>query len=705
MRLPSCYLSWPIALALTFIPSLTSSQWAPGGTVFCDSPGRKGAVRACEDGEGGAFLCWGDARSGTSFDVYAIRVTPGGEVHPEWPKNGILIGPGSGNFGHQIIADKEGGFYFLVSTGHRLSVARYSADGSRHPNWLTADVQLAHLDPGQVSLRRAIVEVTNNDLVVLADGFFVECHHGDCGSYWVSALLYWVKPTGEVAWRAAPYYDGGGFDLVSFPGGGIWSAGYGLPEGSQVDFFGPSGEFIRLWPKSYDLDNTDVDAIATSADGSLFLVFGGGCHPGDWRLQRLLPDGSPASGWPFLGKPLCFPPGRRDWAWMRSDGAGGVLLLWQDRGLANEISHIYATRFDSIGVTVPDWKLHGTSVCTAPGQRGRFAAIEDSGAGFYAVWVDSRNRDGEIYAVHVGPSGSPELGWVPDGTRIAGSSRERDFFQIPAIVSDEAGGAFVFWFDGEERLPRTRALQPTGHTVREYKIFGQRLTPDGTIPIRVDVSLGTPVNVVPEQALRVLSVTIFGSTGFEPTMLDLESVRVGGATPLPGSEARSSRPRRDVDRDGFVDLEFFIRASEVTRSSTSGEVEVLATDGEGYRLRGVDYLNAPGSGVRQIVRVGGEASSARVPDGLNAPPRIDYVHSVGRYGLIEAGFRSESNELLRIDLLDVGGRIRGSYRMSPPSTGQLRLDFGRGGRLSPGVYFLRIRQGGHSAVSRVAILE
>jgi hypothetical protein len=65
------------------------SQWTTNGVALCTAPNGQDKPVACADGAHGAIVAWADYRSGTSLDLYAVRVSPVGA--PLWPADGVPV--------------------------------------------------------------------------------------------------------------------------------------------------------------------------------------------------------------------------------------------------------------------------------------------------------------------------------------------------------------------------------------------------------------------------------------------------------------------------------------------------------------------------------------------------------------------------------------------------------------------------------------
>ena len=120
------------------------------------------------------------------------------------------------------------------------------------------------------------------------------------------------------------------------------------------------------------------------------------------------------------------------------DGGGNFVLAWIDT--RNGDADIYAQRYSSSGVPQgAAFRVNDDS--GSKWQRSPAIAIDARG-NFVIVWIDTRNRDSDIYAQRYSSSG------VPQGPNFrinddSGSSRQED----PAIAVDGSGNFVVVWID------------------------------------------------------------------------------------------------------------------------------------------------------------------------------------------------------------------------------------------------------------------
>jgi hypothetical protein len=122
---------------------------------------------------------------------------------------------------------------------------------------------------------------------------------------------------------------------------------------------------------------------------------------------------------------------------MISDGAGGVILVWEDHSQGSANSDIYAQRFSADGQ--PLWGVTGTAVCTAPDIQSNPVLTSDGAQGCVIAWQD--RRDGSAYYLYA--QRLDALGnacWDAGGHLLASASSS---VNSPGICSDLAGGAII----------------------------------------------------------------------------------------------------------------------------------------------------------------------------------------------------------------------------------------------------------------------
>jgi len=180
----------------------------------------------------------------------------------------------------------------------------------------------------------------------------------------------------------------------------------------------------------------------------------------DIYAQHILKCGSIDPTWPPTGVAVTQATTDDTWPIMVSDGSGGAFVTWSNG------ADIFAQHLLGSGVVDPLWPANGRAVCTAPGRQLLPKLTSDGAHGAYIAWDDRRPPIARVFAHHLLSSGVDPT-WTVDGTALfPGSPRGQTF---PVICSDGAGGAIVAWND----------LRDSGLGRRD--IFAQRLTATGAL--------------------------------------------------------------------------------------------------------------------------------------------------------------------------------------------------------------------------------
>ena len=111
------HLFLPFFVSLLFAINI-NAQWQPNGVAICDTIANAGDMlpRIASDLDGGAFICWKDARSGTDNDIYMQHIFSDGTM--QFPHNAVPLcsAPGTQQF-QRIISDEKGGAFVSWEDG------------------------------------------------------------------------------------------------------------------------------------------------------------------------------------------------------------------------------------------------------------------------------------------------------------------------------------------------------------------------------------------------------------------------------------------------------------------------------------------------------------------------------------------------------------------------------------------------------------
>jgi len=183
--------------------------------------------------------------------------------------------------------------------------------------------------------------------------------------------------------------------------------------------------------------------IARDGAGGVIITWTDERISGDFDIyaQRVDPDGNML--WTADGVMVCGAPEFQQHPAVVSDGAGGVIIAWEDYRWLNR--DIWAQRLDADGN--PLWAADGEMVCVEQGHQKQVQVVSDGTGGAICSWLDLRNGsdNGYIYAQLMGADGFPD--WTPDGMAI---STAADMATSPQMDSDGQGGAVILWVDANQ---------------------------------------------------------------------------------------------------------------------------------------------------------------------------------------------------------------------------------------------------------------
>lgn len=265
------------------------------------------------------------------------------------------------------------------------------------------------------------------------------------------------------AWPNSPFTNlpvctvaGGQYEpnLVPDGAGGAIITWYDFRPGGNFDIYAQhvraSGSVDPAWPAngraicSSSGDQYLPTLVSDGAGGALITWTDLRSGSADIYAQHVLASGVVDPAWPANGRVLCTAAGNQDTPMIESDGAGGAIVAWLDfRGGSSY--DIYAQRVLASGVVDPAWPVNGALLCAAAYDQQDVRIVTDGAGGAIVTWVDFRSGIGvDVYAQRVRASGTLAPSWPTDGLAVCTAT---DYQLAPRLVSDDAGGAIVTWYD------------------------------------------------------------------------------------------------------------------------------------------------------------------------------------------------------------------------------------------------------------------
>ncbi|MFA4844741.1 MAG: hypothetical protein WC632_07340 [Candidatus Margulisiibacteriota bacterium] len=434
--------------------------WSEAGNLVAGSnrPQEKPVLAVTTAGE--LALAWQDKRSG-NYDIFGQRLTVNDGLR-SWGEKGLGLAAAPGLVLHQnaSLVNASGGNLILVFEDARsgyLNIYAQKIDREGTLFWgknalPVAKVQADQLNPQAVSDGSGGVIVAWEDSRNPQGTQIYAQHIGSDGRKLFaggSLPLTEIKSRQEKPVIAS---DGGGGAIV------IWEDERNTL--SLKDLYGQrlSGSGDLLWGKNgaaacgENGDQIEANMIIDGRKG-IILTWSdyrrGERNPDIYALRL---DGSGKALWNKEGVMVCGAPDIQRNPKISSDGAGGAVIVWTDKGGGSY--DIYTQRLDAAGKTL--WLTDGIPINQAPRTQQNPQLCDNS----ILVWEDYRYGNWDIFAAAISAQG--KLTWGEDGMPVASLPLTQ---YAPQAICWKDGGIIVTWEDYRNG--------------RQYEIFYQGLTGRG----------------------------------------------------------------------------------------------------------------------------------------------------------------------------------------------------------------------------------
>ena len=247
---------------------------------------------------------------------------------------------------------------------------------------------------------------------------------------------------------------------------------------------------IRIWPDGAG------GALLTWNDSRT----GAGITPLEIYGARYTSAGTLAAGWTGGGKRITTATGSQFESRVVDDGANGMWVLWRDQRVAD--IDLYFTHMLANGTYAAGFSGLGALLCGATGAASDPQMVPDGAGGFFAVWVDARNGNSDLYGTHITSAGAPAPGWPANGLALCD---DVSFQTLPALVATGVGTAIVAWRDSRGTNGNVYALGlgsdgPSTTGVTPMRVGALRLraaaNPAIGLPeLRISAPAGGPVDI------------------------------------------------------------------------------------------------------------------------------------------------------------------------------------------------------------------
>ena len=258
--------------------------------------------------------------------------------------------------------------------------------------------------------------------------------------------------------------------------------------GTDHDIYGArvnaSGTVLWANPLYAPGARQEAPVIAADGAGGLIVAYEDN-QPGTYDIKAHRYNASGAFVWGPIT--VCGNGAQQLNLWGTSDGAGGIIMTWDDyRVDAN--SDVYAERLNGAGARPVGWIADGNPVCVATGAGSVSSLIPDGSGGAYIAWWDYRSGSWAVYMQRMLGGATPGFGWTVDGVLVGFSLTPQSL----QIAGDGSGGAIVSW--------AVNAVGDNGN------LYASRLTTTGARPPGW-VAYGSPVSMATGHQVQAVVVS------------------------------------------------------------------------------------------------------------------------------------------------------------------------------------------------------
>jgi hypothetical protein len=477
-------------------------------------------------------------------------------------------------------------------------------------------------------------------------------------------------------------------------------------------------------------------AITSDGAGGAILCWqdGRGGTGNDVYAQHVRANGTVDPLWPADGRLLAAGVGSQPSPVVISDGQGGAIATWQDQRSGN--FDLYAQHVLAGGTVDAAWPANGLAICTAPGNQLSPRLVPDNaGTGVVVSWQDQRTGDFDIYAQHVRANGTVDPAWPADGRGLCVTANAQ---QVPTIASDGAGGGIVTWQDfrnGVDYDIYAQHVLPSGAVDPAWPVNGRLLAVNATDQYSPNiVSDGAGGGVVVWEDVRnngttgwdIYAARVLANGTVDPGWpangralcqavgkqenLVATSDRAGGLIAVWQDERVGyDIYAQHVSVGGVVDAAWPVDGRAISTATSDQITPMVVPDGvAGAIVTWQDFRNTADLDIyAQRVQANGQLGGDVVGVGstsvtLSLAPIFP---NPARGRLPAVSFALETGEPALLECVDVSGRRVAAEEVGRLGPGRHSFTLESGGRLKPGLYWLRLRQGAALVQRRVVLLD
>ncbi len=446
------------------------------------------------DGAGGMYIAWIDSRVSSSQSIYIQRILTDGSVKFT---NEVLVSNATGTTASQksnLAIEADGTSGVILSwqdqRNYTATVSNNDVYGQRIDSngtvlWAADGVRLAVADATVSSKVGPIVSVINatEAMVVFGDNrntgngndiYMQKIAISNGATLWPSDInIHGILPNTQTSFVIMPDGNNGAFI--------VWQDPRITTQNSDIYAQRIDNSGSLLWGASGTavctaLLNQSTPQMVSDGAGGIVVVWQDNrvsAADGDIWAQRL--NGSGVAQWATDGVAVCVQAGTNQSNPYIVTSGGKYIITWADPRAAISNRNLYVNSIDNNGVT--QWTtaaVGGIAICLATGHQPQSSTqsgtkiVADGSGGAILVWDDGRNGSSNIDMYAQRVNSAGVVQWAADGVVVSSASGNQ---QTPNVALDTNNNVIVAWRDG-----RT-------NSTTNGEIYASKLTLSGVLPV------------------------------------------------------------------------------------------------------------------------------------------------------------------------------------------------------------------------------
>ena len=391
------------------ISSAGNTLWTENGVLISSSSFNQTNPALVNDGNGGAYVCWWDARNIPNFSIYIQRINSAGVK--QWQEDikiaELTVSTGTAN-SPKIKSDHLGGAVIIWETANSdIKSQRINSDGSL----LWGANGLTVIDDNAVqTIPDLICDNAGNTIITWLD------HRNSSPDVYVQK----VSPDGTLQWSAngIRLTDASGYQtypaITSDGANGAVVTWVDYRNGLFPDIYAQkiSSNGIIEWTQNgvevCVLDTVQTNPIITNTTDAVYICWNDYRNGNsDLFMQKLDMNGNKL--WAINGVSVTSNLADEKFQSMIINNNGNLVVTWTDSRNGTMNQDIYSQSLNVDGDLI--WEEHGIAVSSADNNQALSKIVESSNGSSIIVWYDGRIPSNfDIYAQKIlndGTLGNP----------------------------------------------------------------------------------------------------------------------------------------------------------------------------------------------------------------------------------------------------------------------------------------------------------